>query len=123
MTSRYLLPFAALAAFAGVMLVPAPVVGQAPTKAKAKAYKAPRTPWGDPDLQGLWPGSVNIPLQRPATMGERAVLTPEETAQRNAQAKQRAETGTWIEFYPANDQASLIVDPKDGRLPPMTNPK
>jgi hypothetical protein len=120
MTSRYLLPFAALAAFAGVMLVPAPVVGQAPTKAKAKAYKAPRTPWGDPDLQGLWPGSVNIPLQRPATMGERAVLTPEETAQRNAQAKQRAETGTWIEFYPANDQASLIVDPKDGRLPPMT---
>ena len=123
MRSRYLLPFAAFAAFVGAMLAPAPMVGQAPAakaKTKEKAYKAPRTPWGDPDLQGLWPGSVNIPLQRTANMGERAVLTPEEIAQRNAQAKQRAETGTWIEFYPANDQASLVVDPSNGRLPPMT---
>ena len=31
---------------------------------KPNAYVPPKTPWGDPDLQGLWPGSVNIPLQR-----------------------------------------------------------
>jgi hypothetical protein len=85
----------------------------------AQSYQPPKTPWGDPDLQGLWPGSVNIPLQRDAKLGERNVLTDEEVEARNKAALQRVETGTWIEFYPANRQASLIVDPPNGRFPEM----
>ena len=93
----------------------------APAKPKpaAKAYTPPKTPWGDPDLQGLWPGSLNIPLQRPASFGERNVLTDKELADRDAAEAKRVEGGHWIEYYPATRQASLVVDPKDGRLPPM----
>jgi hypothetical protein len=68
----------------------------------------------------LWPGSLNIPLQRPASFGERNVLTDKELADRDAQEKTRVENGHWIEYYAATRQVSLIVDPKDGRLPPMT---
>jgi hypothetical protein len=87
---------------------------------KGKPYTPPKTPWGDPDLQGLWPGSLNIPLQRPASFGERNVLTDEELAARDKAEAQRVENGHWIEYYAAVRQASLIVDPKNGRLPPMT---
>jgi hypothetical protein len=49
--------------------VPAPVT--------AAAYRPPKTPWGDPDLQGIWPGTemVGVPLQRPAQFGTRNLLT------------------------------------------------
>jgi hypothetical protein len=87
---------------------------------KPKAYVPPKTPWGESDLQGLWPGSVNIPLQRPENMGDRDVLTQQEVKARDTASKQRVATGTWIEYYPASSQASLVVDPKNGRLPPMT---
>jgi len=85
-----------------------------------KSYTPPKTPWGDPDLQGLWPGSLNIPLQRPESFGERNTLTDEELAARNKAEEQRVENGHWIEYYAATRQASLIVDPENGRLPPMT---
>jgi hypothetical protein len=62
-------------------------------QAKA-AYRAPRTPWGDPDLQGLWPGSVNIPLQRPASMGARSTLTEQEFAARDAAEKRESPAAT-----------------------------
>src|SRR5438093_820784 len=76
---------------------PAPAAAK-PKPAPAKAYTAPKTPWGDPDLQGNWPGSVNIPLQRPANMGERATLTEQEVAERDAASKKRVASGTWIEY-------------------------
>ena len=98
------------------LLITGIMSAQAP---KPKPYTAPKTPWGDPDLQGNWPGSINIPLQRPENMGERAVLTEAEKKARDTAGKQRATTGTWIEYYPATEQASLVVDPKNGRLPPM----
>ena len=43
-------------------------------------YAAPRTPWGDPDLQGIWPSThmVGVPLERPTELGTRATLTDEE---------------------------------------------
>jgi len=46
----------------------------------AKGFTPPRTPWGDPDLQGVWPGTemVGVPLQRQQQFGERNVLTEEE---------------------------------------------
>ena len=112
MSCRY---FAAVIAI--VLLAPVPMPGQA-----AKRYTPPKTPWGDPDLQGLWPGTVTIPLQRPVNMGERATLTEEEFAERENQAKTRAARGArnWIEYFPAGRQASLIVDPPNGRIPPLT---
>jgi hypothetical protein len=85
----------------------------------AKPYTPSKTPWGDPDLQGLWPGSVNIPLQRPESFGERNTLTEAEFKERDEAGYNRALGGNWIEYYPADWQASLIVDPKNGRLPPM----
>ena len=45
-----------------------------PTLAQSH-YTPPRTPWGDPDLQGLWPGNMGVPMQRPATFGDRSSPT------------------------------------------------
>ena len=50
-------------------------------------YKAPRTPWGDPDLQGIWNGNdlQGVPTTRAATVGTRMILTDDEHRQRVAQ--------------------------------------
>ena len=63
-----------------VSIAALPLAAQAPKKTSKTSYKAPRTAWGDPDLQGVWPGTdyVGVPLQRPASFGERNLLTVEE---------------------------------------------
>ncbi len=115
---------------------------RATTGSSSKTWTVPRTPWGDPDLQGLWPANdmQGTPYERPAQFGERATLTPQELAERQAQTvrqeevdsetvvnTQRAPRGTgtgppshWGERGKPSPQASLIVDPPDGRFPPMT---
>jgi hypothetical protein len=75
----------------------------------------PNTPWGHPDLQGLWNNSTTTPLER---------LTPEEQARsREAQrAVREATDGTGAAYPDAGrplGRPSLVVDPPDGRLPPM----
>jgi hypothetical protein len=57
---------------------------QLPTPHPADGFVQPKTPWGDPDIQGFWPGveMQGVPLQRPAKFGPRNVLTEEEFAQR-----------------------------------------
>ena len=54
--------------------------------AQAQTYSAPKTPWGDPDLQGIWSGdsAFGIPLQRPEALGTKAELTDEEFAEKVA---------------------------------------
>jgi hypothetical protein len=110
------------------------------TATASKAWAVPRTPWGDPDLQGLWP-SIDMqgtPYERPKEFGTRSQLTDAEFAARQAQRKTQAEAdgqqyvaprttpgGTgppshWGERGNPQRQASLVVDPPDGRLPPMT---
>src|SRR5919109_444146 len=64
--SPWLVAFAVAVAVALV----APAAGQAPKK-----YNPPKTPWGDPDLQGVWNDATSTPLQRPATVGEKDVLS------------------------------------------------
>src|SRR4051812_29577424 len=64
-----------------------------PREAGAKSFAPPRTPWGDPDLQGVWPGTemVGVPLQRQQQFGERNTLTDEEFKARVRQAQQTEE--------------------------------
>ncbi|HEY4361063.1 MAG TPA: hypothetical protein VGN17_08845 [Bryobacteraceae bacterium] len=100
-------------------------------------YVAPKTPWGDPDLQGMWPGNMGVPMQRPAAQGTRTELTDAEYAQRVQTAKQQAAADAvdvgapaakpgigppsyWTERGTPTRRTSLIVDPPDGRLPPLT---
>src|SRR6476646_9295496 len=78
-----------------------------------KAWTPPKTPWGDPDLQGVWPTTdlIGVPVQRPASFGDRAELTDEELAQRQARAKSEE----------AFDNAEFVseatrCDPKKGGL-------
>jgi hypothetical protein len=128
-----------LIALFGILSLSLPLAAQnakPATTPSAKTYVAPKTPWGEPDLQGLWPAVANIPMQRPANFGTRAFLTDEELTQRERQAKQQqaadgevfAKGGEvtinppsyWQDRQKPSRQASLVVDPPDGRIPPLT---
>ena len=61
------------------LLVPVAAMGQGRTTA-ADESAVPRTPWGDPDLQGIWDYWTFTPLERPAEFADRDVLTAEEAA-------------------------------------------
>ncbi len=105
----------------------------------------PRTPWGDPDLQGTFSSEaeLSVPFERQAQYGERRFLTDAEFAQRQTQAgKQIASDGAdfdletadrsnagavgsatsppphWLERGKVSRRTSLVIDPPDGRLPP-----
>ncbi|MBS0483443.1 MAG: hypothetical protein JSR96_15130 [Proteobacteria bacterium] len=78
-------------------------------------YRAPRTYAGQPDLQGAWTNESVTRLERPVEMGERLILTPEETAEVDKGSK----------FRPAmrvngQPRTSFITNPANGRVPPMT---
>ena len=88
----------------------------------------PRTPWGDPDLQGVWSYASLTPLQRPTSLGDQAFYTEEEAAARNASVLEEAparpgEVGSYnVHWFDRGEvspdlRTSLIVDPRDGRLP------
>ena len=122
-----------------------------------KPWTQPKTPWGDPDIQGVWPGTamVGTPLERDKSLGTRAFLTEDEFAKRAERAKTQAtidseETVTdltrcdpgrgglgntpttckngvsigpplyWDDRGKPSKQASLIMDPPDGRIPALT---
>jgi hypothetical protein len=70
--------FLAMLLGASALAAAPPVLAQAPKPATTAAYKAPRTAFGQPDLQGLWTNATITPLERPAKYGERLVLTPQE---------------------------------------------
>jgi hypothetical protein len=102
----------------------------------AAPYSAPRTPWGDPDLQGSFTNSDEslIPMERPDSLAGRALtdITAEELARLNQQRnedrieadKQRWELRSplhWFENHnPKNSRAWLVTDPIDGKIPPQT---
>ena len=91
-----------------------------------------RTPWGDPDLRGTWSNTTRTPLQRPADLEGKEFLTEEEWAERavpevdNMFVSPSMPTGgynqdVWLEKGELSRRTSLIVDPPDGRLPPVTS--
>jgi hypothetical protein len=120
-----------------VLLVPSiivvPLAGQ--ERESAGAYEPHRTPWGDPDLQGIYDFQSDVPFQRPLDLGSKVrFASPEEKAeyQRRARASlaqaprpAAPNVGSYgAEWTPRNVvpnlRTSLIQDPPDGRLPSMT---
>lgn len=110
--------------------------GEGQTSA-AGEWTSPRTSWGVPDIQGVWDYQSTTPLERPSELSDKAVFTGEEAAeleqkslQRNsvdrrdggAQADlDRAYGEIWYIRNPVrNTRTSLVVDPPDGRIPPLT---
>jgi hypothetical protein len=94
-------------------------------------YVAPKTPWGEPDLQGVWSSddTSGIPRERPIELGNRLYQTDEEFATRKKQVQQGIARGENAVGSFRNDfatrafrQTSIIVDPPDGRMP-MTTPE
>ena len=83
------------------------------------------TTWGDPDLTGRWPVTHlnGTPVQRPVAFGERRLLTDVEFAERQKQIAATTErtAGAWAEIGQANRLTSLVVEPSNGRLPPLTD--
>ena len=74
----------------GALLVSAPAAGQL---APAPGWEAPRTPWGDPDLQGIWDSKSTTPLERPAEFAGRQFLSDEEIAALEAARERGASQG------------------------------
>jgi hypothetical protein len=116
-----------------------PSIGAAKSPANPGARhqtKMPRTPWGDPDLQGVWDYKTITPLERPQNLAGREFLTTDEADQLEARAARRLDEPP-DESTPAttihapywtdpgrkvldDKRTSLIVDPSDGRIPPLT---
>ena len=70
-------------------------VGAAVSSPEAQDGTAPRTPWGDPDLQGIWTNEVtSTPMERPAEFGDREFLTDEEVAQKRLRDADRSQGAT-----------------------------
>src|SRR5438876_4038056 len=98
---------------------------------------AAKTAWGDPDLQGIWTDDFQTPLQRPAKYANKEQFTDQERAELDKQRaailrrNQRVEVGTERDVAGAYNavfqsikhtgkRTSLVVDPPDGRIPPLT---
>ena len=147
MNARYPVLILALAAVVGVAIVTIGAQQSATNvQSDSTSWTQTKTPWGDPDLQGVWRYEAAIPLERPPRFAGRESLTDEEIkesqrieneqeAQRLAGAEgaavgRQSVAGSPIRGNEYNSfwqdhgrprqilrQTSLVVDPKDGRLP------
>jgi hypothetical protein len=124
----------AIAATAGSTTISAPASAQTPgSVAPAEALK---TPWGEPDLQGIWTDETATPLQRPAKYADKESFSEAERTELDRVRtevlgrERRAERGTerdvsgsynnvFVSFKKTGPRTSLIVDPPNGRLPPL----
>ena len=94
-------------------------------------YDTPRTPWDEPDLQGVWTGNAShgIPLERPADLADLDTLTPEQAAARRERGtlgsiwgyeREWRDTTLGYDRNAPSTQVAMIVDPPDGRIPALT---
>ena len=145
MTHRFLAATGAMGIVVATMvLARVPVAAQAPTAAPktngpaAKPYTPPRTPDGQPDLQGFWTNTTYTPLERPKDVNKE-FFTQEEALELSKRAAaeegEQTEPGTILDVHydftqfgldrsqggmALNLRTSMIVDPDDGRLPPLS---
>ena len=121
------------------VLAGTPAAGQSAGNDAAAGADAPRTPWDHPDIQGIWSSSGATPMERPEQFQGRETLSDEEvaeirqaTADRDEQllnaAAQRTQAGGsigaynnfWMDRGARTNRTSMLVDPPDGRFPPLT---
>src|SRR5580704_14016009 len=110
-----------------------PATGQ-PSR-HASLWPVPHTPDGRPDLQGLWNNTTLTPLERPRNLAGKEFFTEEEAIayekgivrgranDPNDGANDVADPTVWWERAAkvvSTRRTSLIVDPTDGRIPPLT---
>ena len=136
MIRRFLYGVHIVAVCALVVTSPTPAAAQAKGSADAAAakrtnphWKAPRTAWGHPDLEGIWTTDDmrGVPMSRPQQFGDRMYLTDAEFAERakqrsNARDIDNARTGTFRNEEGSRDfsYTSMVIDPPDGRVPALT---
>jgi hypothetical protein len=131
MRMRLLVSAGASAAILSVLVV------LQPTDTTAQNQAALKTPWGEPDLQGIWTDETSTPLQRPARFAGQEFFTPEQRADLDKQRgaalgrDKRGERGSELDVAGAynaefnsvkrtGSRTSMIVDPPDGRIPALT---
>src|SRR5262245_52482616 len=107
------------------------------TSAQVPEGPALKTPWGEPDLQGVWTDETATPLQRSPKYANQEFFTPEQRAELDKARSElqgrdrRAERGTELDVAGAYNaqfasikrtgaRTSMIVDPPNGRIPEMT---
>ena len=140
--SRVHVGVGALVLAGSVALAPAAAWSQ---PASPEGWVSPRTPWGDPDIGGVWNSSTVTPLQRPETQAGQEFLTEEEAAvieRRVVEANARANAPSVVRTEPLpaggnvgaynsfwldrgttvvpTRRTSLVIDPPNGRLPALT---
>jgi hypothetical protein len=126
--------------FAGCIVAVVAVGLLASASVDAQSRTTFRTPWGDPDLQGIWSNATLTPLERPAEFAGKTHLTEAEAKayearlRKESNADNRSEFGTARDVNQAYNEAwwdrgqsilpdrrtSLIVDPPDGKIPALT---
>jgi hypothetical protein len=112
--------------------------GSAVAQTRASAPATPRTPWGHPDIQGVWDRHSITPLERAPDLVGRELFTEEEIAQLEKQAflnntdearqedKGRDVATAYNDFWwdratkTTTRRTSLVIDPADGRIPALT---
>ena len=122
-----------------LLLLFAFTAGQAQNGSKAQTWRAPRTPDGQPDLQGIWTNTTLTPFERPGDLANKEFFTVEEAAayskrvqlqqnrdKRGATAEEDvggAYNDAWFDrgsSISSNRRTSVVIDPKDGRVPALT---
>ncbi len=139
--------YVACLGLAGMLWLAAQPADAQTSSGNKKSAAVPRTPWGHPDLQGIWTTDAEqgVPIERPAEFGDRPLLNERELAKRDAELKKRARddkedrvelgktTGEgskvqsgdgpehWYEMGKnISPRTSLVLDPPNGRIPPYT---
>ena len=130
-----------LAGMAAIVAIASLAMRASAGQAPAATGLAPKTPWGEPDLQGIWTREVDISLERPARYANQeffsdaeraeldrhiaAIISRESTERRFARGTERDVNSEFTQapftmHLPVGRRTSLIVDPPNGRIPPLT---